>query len=729
MASTPRSSLREQIAAKRAEARKAATRAPASSSKPRDTAQVSRSSAPVEALEDVSIDGQIKKAIQTGKLDLSSLPLPNHRLPPQLYTALLNIPASELSSPPPPPPPPSSSKPTLSSMTRSISDHLNLTADQVFNIARESVWVEPEELVSFKANDCGVEDVDKEFGEFGGLTRVELSGNSLSSLGDGWADLLKLTFLDLSKNKLTAIPPSILLLPVLQVLDLSHNAITTLDFSAPTAPSDQGLAYGIGFLSTSFSRALGRDSRTILPALRSLNLSGNRLTNTDLTGLATTQWPSLRVLNLGSNALEGQLDVEKCGMDKKHMPDLMQLILSDNPRLMNVEGDLATGVKVELEGCGKLDAPRKTFEAVSASTSDEQPGQTNAAASGPSLLIPNPTMTFVYRNLPAATFDSEPLNIDLDIYLPSTAAGPSGHPLVVWFHGGGLLQGNKENLPPHFRRLPSHVFPNGESIAVISPNYRLAPQVPILDVLSDITALMAYIRTKLNARLEQDGQGDHKIDVNRICLSGGSAGGYLALIAGLEVPKEASEEDVGGYRGGENIKCIAPIYPITDLTDEFWATEVNPAPWMSRSITHAEAKPHIDTKAAPVYTSASDGPRSVVYPYMLQHGLYPSLLFLSQRPVGRGLDAFRPQPLQLSIPYRLDLLANSRNKKSHVPIYFTYCEADTAVQRMEKTLAALRRNDGELVVDRIEGGAYHGYDEAPEIECLELREWLGRTLL
>jgi acetyl esterase/lipase len=100
--------------------------------------------------------------------------------------------------------------------------------------------------------------------------------------------------------------------------------------------------------------------------------------------------------------------------------------------------------------------------------------------------------------------------------------------------------------------------------------------------LSDITALITFVKTKMNDRLKKEGK-EYTIDTGRICLSGGSAGGYLALIAGLPVPKSASDEALGGYRGESGIKCIAPFYPITDLTDVFWSTETNPVPWYGRT--------------------------------------------------------------------------------------------------------------------------------------------------
>lgn len=142
----------------------------------------------------------------------------------------------------------------------------------------------------------------------------------------------------------------------------------------------------------------------------------------------------------------------------------------------------------------------------------------------------------------------------------------------------------------------------------------------------------------------------------------------------------------------------------------------------------------MDLKAPPVATAVSGGPRSILYPYMLQHGLFPNLLFLKQKGVGYGLDAFRPEPAQLSITSRLDL-ANKAGVRQ-VPIYFVWCTIDRAVQPMDKTLQCLETlktiegmgEEGRIVVEAVEGGD-HAYDEDPGEECEAFREWLGRHLL
>ena len=372
---------------------------------------------------------------------------------------------------------------------------------------------------------------------------------------------------------MSTIPPQVLLLPVLTALDLSHNKITSLDTSRPIEPTDEGLGYGSGFLSTSFSRNRQR-TKTILPALISLNLGFNSVENGTLSSLGHMK--RLRILNLEANKLSDTLDVDALGLGKSVLTELTTLNLSGNPALTGTSGNLEN-VKVDLEGCGR--------GVSSSSQPTPAPSSISSRPSKPALPFPNPSLTLVYRTTPAATFDSEPLNIDLDLYLPQSPAGPSGHPLVIWFHGGGLLQGNKENLPPHLRRLPSLPLAKSgkeEHVAVISPNYRLAPQVPILEILSDVTVLLEYVRTKLNDKLEKEGKGENFIDTDRICLSGGSAGGYLAMMAGMQVSSRSTDETLGGYRGETGIKCIAPFYPITDLEDPFWATKTNPVPWWGK---------------------------------------------------------------------------------------------------------------------------------------------------
>jgi acetyl esterase/lipase len=177
------------------------------------------------------------------------------------------------------------------------------------------------------------------------------------------------------------------------------------------------------------------------------------------------------------------------------------------------------------------------------------------------MIIPQ---TITYRTV-------DGLELTYDLYLPQRAAkSPNGHPIVIWFHGGGLLQGSKINLPTHFKQLAEQE--HDEPIAVLTPDYRLAPQVSLPDILQDIDALLAHVRSDAFSR--------NGIDVDRIALSGGSAGGYLALIAGLTASSTEYSEAYRGNNGKSGIKCLAPYYPITNLVDPFWTRKQSCPSWL-----------------------------------------------------------------------------------------------------------------------------------------------------
>ncbi len=100
----------------------------------------------------------------------------------------------------------------------------------------------------------------------------------------------------------------------------------------------------------------------------------------------------------------------------------------------------------------------------------------------------------------------------LDIYYP---ANRKDYATIVWFHGGGLTGGNKE-LPESLKN---------EGICVVGVNYRLDPQVRAPAYIEDAAAAVAWVFRHIEAL------GG---DASRIFVSGHSAGGYLAMMIGLD---------------------------------------------------------------------------------------------------------------------------------------------------------------------------------------------------
>ncbi len=99
----------------------------------------------------------------------------------------------------------------------------------------------------------------------------------------------------------------------------------------------------------------------------------------------------------------------------------------------------------------------------------------------------------------------------LDVYIPKNI---KNFPTVIWFHGGGLTGGQKE-IPEALKN---------KGIAVIGVNYRLSPKVNAPKYIEDAAAATAWVFKNIK------NYGGRK---DLIFISGHSAGGYLAIMVGL----------------------------------------------------------------------------------------------------------------------------------------------------------------------------------------------------
>ncbi|EPR67759.1 alpha/beta hydrolase [Cyclobacterium qasimii] len=100
----------------------------------------------------------------------------------------------------------------------------------------------------------------------------------------------------------------------------------------------------------------------------------------------------------------------------------------------------------------------------------------------------------------------------LDIYYPKDV---ENFATVVWFHGGGITNGEKE-IPEALKN---------KGIAIIGVNYRFSPKVKAPEYIKDAAAAVAWTFENI---------ADYGGDPSRIFVSGHSAGGYLASMIGLD---------------------------------------------------------------------------------------------------------------------------------------------------------------------------------------------------
>jgi acetyl esterase/lipase len=128
--------------------------------------------------------------------------------------------------------------------------------------------------------------------------------------------------------------------------------------------------------------------------------------------------------------------------------------------------------------------------------------------------------------------------LELDLYLPSSVAGP--WPVVVYVHGGGWQRGTRRDPPPFldpdfYDQIASAGF------AVAAVDYRLSGEARFPAQLDDVLAAVDWAG--------RDGTA-HGLDTGRVFLWGDSAGGHLALLAALT---------------GATVRAAVGWFPVTDL--------------------------------------------------------------------------------------------------------------------------------------------------------------------
>lgn len=194
-------------------------------------------------------------------------------------------------------------------------------------------------------------------------------------------------------------------------------------------------------------------------------------------------------------------------------------------------------------------------------------------------------------------------------------------PVLLYFHGNGSpFQGSRWDVPQHM-----HKGVKKWKYALISADFRLAPQVGIKDIFRDVKDCIKFIRDPLGlaAKLPTD-----TIDPKRLAVSGIGGGGYLALLAGLYVvPKPLA---------------VLAISPISDPLGSFFT---HSQPWddpdevkgeddMDANTAESLLQPCLDPDGKVIAYHMNDGVeeedphRHMLYKYVLHRGNLAELLRL-----------------------------------------------------------------------------------------------------
>jgi acetyl esterase/lipase len=148
----------------------------------------------------------------------------------------------------------------------------------------------------------------------------------------------------------------------------------------------------------------------------------------------------------------------------------------------------------------------------------------------------------------------------LDIYRP---ASKTAVPTVIYIHGGGWVNGTKEQVT--MNALPFMAM----GFAVINVEYRLAKISPAPAAVEDCLCVLHWVGRHAK---------EYNLDPDRVIVAGASAGGHLALTTAM-IPTSAGFEaecaNDDDYKGGAGlwpnyrVKVAAVInwFGITDVAD------------------------------------------------------------------------------------------------------------------------------------------------------------------
>ena len=180
---------------------------------------------------------------------------------------------------------------------------------------------------------------------------------------------------------------------------------------------------------------------------------------------------------------------------------------------------------------------------------------------------------------------------------------PDTHRLVfVYVHGGAWVMGSRreQGLP-----IVHHLARNGW--LCFSLSYRLSPGAGWPDHLVDIKAGLAWVR---------DHASEYGGDPSFLVISGGSAGGHLAAMAGLTVNQPHYQP--GFDEANTSVDVVVPIYGIYDMTNrlgrqsrQFLAQLVEPLVVKA----YLEDEPDKFFDASPIDRVHADVP-----PFVIPHG-------------------------------------------------------------------------------------------------------------
>ena len=227
-------------------------------------------------------------------------------------------------------------------------------------------------------------------------------------------------------------------------------------------------------------------------------------------------------------------------------------------------------------------------------------------------------------------------------------------PVVISIHGGALINGHREWIDETMKKLLLD-----EGYAIVSIDYRLAPETKLPHIIEDIEDAYTWVLKK--------GPELFHADTSRIAVIGSSAGGYLTLTAGHRcIPRPAVLVSFFGYG---------------DLIGDWYSTPSKHKRHHTIIMNEDEAWEQV---SGPEISDSRDrkGDGGGFYQYCRQHGLWPHAvsgwdpqknadLFSPYMPLKNVSEEYPPTMLlhgniDTDVPYVQSVMMSDELAKHHV---------------------------------------------------------------
>jgi acetyl esterase/lipase len=191
--------------------------------------------------------------------------------------------------------------------------------------------------------------------------------------------------------------------------------------------------------------------------------------------------------------------------------------------------------------------------------------------------------------------------VRLDVYLPKRP-GSGRRPAVIQVHGGGWILGSRveQGIP-----LLNHLAANGW--VGFNVDYRLSPPATMPEHVIDVKRSIAWVREHAD---------DYGVDPERICITGGSAGGHLVALAALTAGDPALQP---GFEDADtSVAAAVPFYGLYDLADPEGIYSPGIREWLIQKVVLKRplgGNEDVFRAVSPTYRVHADAP-----PFLVIHG-------------------------------------------------------------------------------------------------------------